>query len=293
MSKFKTPITPNLLATCWTTAGTAKPTVGDELSPYSLQFRIKTASDQGWKGFGILHADLMRGIDEIGISGIKKLIGDYGIEYVELECINDWFTTGSRRQKSNIIRNDLLNAAVELGASHIKMASATDGTQWPWEQLIEEAYNLGNEAQRAGTRIAIEFLPFSQIDSLEKGIELVEAIAHRSVGLLLDIWHVVHGGTSYETVSQLSKHHIFGVELNDASLQIESDLFYDTVHNRKYCGQGDFKTTEFIRAILATGYEGPFGVEILSNEHRALDLEAALLLARDSTLAQFKLVQNS
>jgi sugar phosphate isomerase/epimerase len=76
-------------------------------------------------------------------------------------------------------------------------------------------------------------------------------------------------------------------------LKIENDLFYDTVHNRMYCGEGEFKVSEFIAAILATGYEGPYGVEILSDEHRSLDLDEALTRARDTALAQFIKAQES
>jgi len=294
MSKAEKQIfVPDLLATCWTTAGTSKPAVGDELSPLSLQYRIETASKLGWQGFGILHADLMRGVQELGVPGLKKLISDNGIQYVELECINDWFTSGSRREKSDYVRKNLLNLAAELEAIHVKMGSETDGSIWPWEKLVEEAHQLGVEAQAAGTRIAIEFLPFSQIDSLETGVKLVDEVNHSAVGLLLDIWHVVHGHTPFEVVARLPKRYIFGIELNDALLKIENDLFYDTVHNRMYCGEGEFKVSEFIAAILATGYEGPYGVEILSDEHRSLGLDEALTRARDTALAQFIKAQES
>ena len=106
-------------------------------------------------------------------------------------------------------------------------------------------------------------------------------------GLLLDTWHVFHGGTSYDYVAKLSKRYIFGVELDDAAKNVEKDMFYDTVHNRKYCGEGDFKVAEYIKAILATGYEGPFGIEILSDEHRKKGLVEGLEKTRDTALKLF------
>ena len=143
------------------------------------------------------------------------------------------------------------------------------------------------EAKEANTRIALEVMPFTQIKSVEMGVDLVDAVGENSVGLLLDNWHVFHGGTSYDWLSRLSSRYIFGIELDDADSKVEQNLFYDTVHNRKYCGEGDFKVKEFVKAILNTGYSGPFGIEILSDAHRKLPLKDALTLARDSALAQF------
>lgn len=71
-------------------------------------------------------------------------------------------------------------------------------------------------------------------------------------------------------------HRIIGVELNDADEQVIGTLFEDTVHRRRYCGEGTFDLTAMITALRTAGWNGPWGVEILSDEHRSQPLEAAL-----------------
>ena len=59
-------------------------------------------------------------------------------------------------------------------------------------------------------------------------------------------------------------------------------LFEDTVHRRRYCGEGSFDLTGMVAALRGAGWTGPWGVEILSDEHRSMPVEAALVRAADS-----------
>ena len=52
--------------------------------------------------------------------------------------------------------------------------------------------------------------------------------------------------------------------------------------------EGDQDVIGFIRAIREIGYTGPWGVEILSSEHRRLPLMEALKAAHDTTLQAFE-----
>ena len=61
----------SLLATCWTTAGDANPYPGDQRSPVGIRERIEAASDAGFRGMGLLHADLMPALDEYGVRGLR------------------------------------------------------------------------------------------------------------------------------------------------------------------------------------------------------------------------------
>ena len=55
-----------------------------------------------------------------------------------------------------------------------------------------------------------------------------------------------------------------------------------TVNRRRYCGEGAFDLVGMVAALRTAGWTGPWGVEILSDEHRALSVEAALARAAES-----------
>ncbi len=115
-----------LLATCWSSAGDAASDRDDLRSPLPLRERIEAASAAGFRGFGLLSADLPAAEQEYGLSGIRAMLDDNGIVDLELEGIPYWWEDGPRREESDRIRHALLNAAEALGARHIKVTPDGD-----------------------------------------------------------------------------------------------------------------------------------------------------------------------
>jgi sugar phosphate isomerase/epimerase len=266
-----------LLATCWTTAGDAAPLRGDERSPVPLRTRIEVAAAAGFSGFGVTHVDLMAAVADIGLAGVRALLDDNGIEHRELELITGWWTG-----RPDAARRDLLAAAEFLGARTVKIAPDVTGAPWDAEQWATELRALGREAAEHGTRVALEFLPWSNIADVHQGLALVEAAAHPAVGLLVDAWHVGRAGTPVEDLAALPPERIFGVELNDFDDERVGTLFEDTRDRRRYCGEGGFDLPGMVDALRRAGWRGPWGVEILSVEHRSTDLAKGVATTHDT-----------
>jgi sugar phosphate isomerase/epimerase len=270
-------VTEALLATCWTTAGDAAPLRGDERSPVPLRTRVEVAAAAGFRGFGVTHVDLMAAVADLGLAGVRALLDDNGIEHRELELITGWWTDGSDE-----VRRDLLEAAEFLGARTVKIAPDVTGAPWNPEQWAIALAALGREAAEHGTRVALEFLPWSNIADVHQGLALVEAAGHPAVGLLVDAWHVGRAGTPVADLAALPPERIFGVELNDFADERVGTLFEDTRDRRKYCGEGEFDLPGMVDALRRAGWRGPWGVEILSAEHRATDLAKGVGRAFDT-----------
>lgn len=285
---------PNLLATCWTTAGTALPGPGRDLSPIPLEQRIAAAAAGGWSGFGIVHADLMAYLERGSLTELKLVLEDHGMQHIELELIEHWWADDERRPASDRVRHDLFAAAEALGARTVKVGPETQGIPVDDDRFATAFDALATEAAEHGTRVAYEFLPFATHGpSLEAGIDLVTNVANPAGGLCVDIWHVARPGiadldSAYTTLAErLPGEYVFSVELNDAAVKVVGTLFEDTVHRRLLPGQGSFDAPAFIRAVRATGFDGPWGVEILSDRHRSLPLAQGLAEARSAALACF------
>jgi sugar phosphate isomerase/epimerase len=88
----------SLLATCWTSAGDAASDRLDLRSPVPLRERIEAASAAGFRGFGLLSADLPAAEEEYGVNGIRAMLDDNGIVDLELEGIPYWWDDGPRRR---------------------------------------------------------------------------------------------------------------------------------------------------------------------------------------------------
>lgn len=280
-----------LLATCWTSAGDAASDRPDLRSPLTLRKRIEAASAAGFRGFGLLSDDLPAAVAEYQLTGIRAMLADNGIVHVELEGIPYWWDDGPRRRESDHVRQGMLEAAQALGARHIKVTP--DGDDGPWDRgrWAAKFAELAAQAQDVGARLGIEFFPWSNIKTLHDGLRLVEDAGHEAGGVIIDTWHIARGHTPIADLASVPLHHIIGVELNDADEEVIGTLFADTVHRRRYCGEGSFDLTGMISSLRTAGWNGPWGVEILSDEHRSLPVEEALHRAAASARSVLDLVR--
>ena len=271
-----------LLATCWSSAGDAASDRVDLRSPLKLRERVEAAAAAGFTGFGLLSADLPAAEQEYGLKGIRAMLDDNGIVDLELEGIPFWWDDGPHRQESDRIRHALLNAAEVLGARHIKINPDGDDAPWKLDYWAAKFAELATQCEGVGTRLGIEFFPWSNIKNLHAGLELVETAGHDDAGVIIDVWHIERAGTPVGDLASVPLHRIIGVELNDADPDVVGTLFEDTVHRRRYCGDGSFDLTGIIAALRRAGWSGPWGVEILSDEHRSLPVRDALVRAARS-----------
>ena len=264
------------MATCWTSAGDAASDRADLRSPLPLRERIEGAAAAGFTGFGLLSDDLPAAIAEYRLSGIKTMLADNGITRLELESIPHWWSDGPEQAESDRVRQSLLDAAEALGARHIKVTP--DGDDGPWDRgrWAEKFAELATQAQGVGARLGIEFFPWSNIKTLHDGLQLVADAGHDGGGVIIDTWHVARAHTPVADLATVPPDRIIGVELNDADEHVVGTLFADTVNRRRYCGEGVFDLTGMINALRTAGWDGPWGVEILSDEHRSQPMNQAL-----------------
>ncbi len=275
-----------LVATCWTHAGDAAPMREGERSPLDILDRVRSAARAGFAGFGIVYADLLVARDTIGWDRLAAEIRDAGLRHTEVEFLSDWWAGGEARRESDIVRRDLLTAATVLGARFVKVSgSMTDDP--PSDVLAEAFAALCDDARDAGTRIALEPLPFSNFRTVPDGAAFVEGVGHPAGGVIVDAWHVFRAGhTPQDLVGRIAPAHLFGVELDDAREPTPpaEELFADTVDNRLPPGEGDWDLPGLVRVLRGLGYDGPWGVELISRAHRALPLDEALDVAYRSAM---------
>jgi sugar phosphate isomerase/epimerase len=111
-----------------------------------------------------------------------------------LEFLGDWWTEGERRHESDRRRTLLLSAAEALGAGAIKVGGELGGEPVDPDRFKDE-FDLATEAADAGTRIAIEPMPMSNLATIVSGAELVREVGNPAGGLCVDVWHVARAGT--------------------------------------------------------------------------------------------------
>lgn len=258
-----------LTATCWTTAGDTAPDRSDLRSSVSLRGRVEAAAAAGFRGFGLHSVDLPEAERAYGMSGIKSLFDDNGITHVELEAIPAWWSGSPAGTESYEVRRTLLRAAEALNARQIKVTPDDSRQPWDFSRWAEEFGRLAAQASDSGSRLGIEFMPWANISNVDEALRLVEEAGHEGGGVVIDVWHTEREGTAPARLAELPAERIVGVELSDADSGVVGSMFEDTAHRRRYCGEGSFRLVDFVSALRRAGWDGPWGIEILSDEHRS------------------------
>lgn len=287
---------PDLLASYFTLAGDIYPFGPTEISPIPFRDRVEAAAKAGWKGVGLIHADVKATAEKIGYSEMRKIVEGAGIKHLEIEFLGDWYKDGEARAASDKMRRELFQMAEELKIRDIKIApglgadlyNPTKEEMTPDVPRMAEAFaQVSREAAEHGTGIALEIMPFSNVRTLEVALAIVEQADQPNCGLLIDIWHMARGGISYEDVAKIPSKYVSSIELDDADKDVIGLLWEDTIYHRKLPGEGVLNPPAFIEAVKKIGYQGPWGVEILSQTLRKLPVEEMAKRTFEATRAQF------
>jgi sugar phosphate isomerase/epimerase len=67
----------------------------------------------------------------------------------------------------------------------------------------------------------------------------------------------------------------------------EWSLFEETINHRQFCGEGQFDVRGILAALQRAGYQGPYGIEVLSQDVRPWPLEKVTTYASSTTRRQF------
>jgi sugar phosphate isomerase/epimerase len=288
MSKAK----PQLLAAYFTLAGDVYPGGPTEVSPYPIEERARVAHAAGWRGMGLVHADLMASAKRLGMQGLKRVLSDQGIEHVEVEFLENWYLDAGdpRRKTSDRVRQELLELATVLGARNIKISPElfVDGkpvTPPDVPRLRDEFASLCEQARPTGANVAIEMMPFTNLNTIDAVMPVIAGADQPNGGLYLDIWHLVRGGMPYSEIAKVPARFLKGIELDDAPATYSGSIFDDTRFGRCLPGEGSFDLPAFIRNVVATGVDAPsYAVEMLSATHRKKPLEVMARTAYEATM---------
>lgn len=137
---------------------------------------------------------------------------------------------------------------------------------------------LGDIAAERGLRIGYEALAWGRhVSDHRDAWEIVRRADHPNVGLILDSFHSLSRNIPSDSIRAIPGDKIFFVQLADAPA-MDMDVLHWSRHYRNMPGQGDLPVVDFMAAVTATGYSGPYSLEIFNDEFRGRVPEA---VARD------------
>jgi sugar phosphate isomerase/epimerase len=133
--------------------------------------------------------------------------------------------------------------------------------------------------------VALEFGPWGGVPTLERALDVVRATDRPNASLLVDAWHFFRSGGTLADLAAVPKALIGDVQIDDGPLHAEPDLWDETTHRRLVPGEGEFDLVGFLDTLTDVGYDGPLGVEVLSNELNRLPADEIVRRCAEGTRA--------
>ncbi|WP_424929204.1 bifunctional sugar phosphate isomerase/epimerase/4-hydroxyphenylpyruvate dioxygenase family protein [Amaricoccus tamworthensis] len=230
--------------------------------------KLEAIAAAGFDGIEIFEQDF------IAHDGSPREVGDMirsmGLEITLFQPFRDFESLPSPlREKAFDRAERKFDLMQDLGTDLVLVCSTTHPEALGGiDRTAGDFRELGERAEKRGLRVGFEALAWGRhINDHRDAWEVVRRADHPNVGLILDSFHTLSRGIDPETIRRIPGDKIFFVQLADAPW-IEMDLLYWSRHYRNMPGEGDLPVTEFMRAVMATGYSSHVSLEIFNDQFR-------------------------
>ena len=244
----------------------------------TLEAKLAAAARAGFRSIEIFENDLTffsgRPAD------VRVMAQDLGLEIIALQPMRDFEAMPEKQRDRNFERAkrkfDLME---ELGTSMLCVCSSVA------EEAIDDparaAADLGALADLAGQRgirIGYEALAWARyVKDWMDAWKIVELADRPNLGIVLDSFHICARKNPLEPIGGLRPDRIALVQVSDAPAVV-MDVMSLSRHHRCFPGQGDFPITDYLDAVVQSGYSGHVSLEVFNDQFRGAPAAA---VARD------------
>jgi sugar phosphate isomerase/epimerase len=225
--------------------------------------RVALAAENGFESIGLYighYAELER--EGFAPHGLRDLLDEHGVRLAEIEVISGLGRDGVGGERAADMEATAWRMADAFGCRYLQVIGPADAP------LADAAAAFGGVCDRAGEHgllVGLEFLPFTDIVSVDDARAIVEAADRSNGGICVDIWHHERGARDLDAIAALPPELVTGVQLSDGTrVPEEPDYYTDCLRNRRPLGDGEFDVTEFLETLVAAGVAVPWSLEVCS-----------------------------
>jgi len=231
--------------------------------------KLAAIAAAGFDGIEIFEQDFIS--FDLSPSDVSKMVRDHGLEIMLFQPFRDFegLPEGPLRRRSFSRAERKFELMNQLGTDLMLVCSSVHPESLGGiDRCAEDFAQLGDIAKSFGVRVGYEALAWGrQIHDHRDAWEVVRRADHDRIGLILDSFHTLSRGIDPESIRRIPGDKIFFVQLADAPL-IEMDLLFWSRHFRNMPGEGDLALLAFMKAVMATDYQGPISLEIFNDQFR-------------------------
>ncbi len=244
----------------------------------TLQDKLEAAAAAGFDGVEIMEGDLLS--FDGSPAEVRRIADDLGLRIDIYQPFRDFEAMEEPQRSRNLDRAERkFDVMQALGTDLLLVCSNTHPAALADDaRAAADLAAMAECAARRGLRIGYEALSWGRhVQRWRDAWRIVQLADHAALGLIVDSFHTLALGDDPAGIADLPGARIFYVQLADAP-RLSMDVLSWSRHYRSFPGQGDLPVTDFLRAVLASGYSGPLSLEVFNDHFRAAP---ARMIARD------------
>ncbi len=242
---------------------------------------ISSAAIAGFDVLEIWKTKLFESLKDHKITEIVNEFVKHGIEPYTINSLEQ--ATFSKDFKDKVEECEMLCALVQdLKAKVLIVVPGFIEEKLPEKEIKKETIKVLKEfskiAQHYEVKLGFEFLGFENcsVNKLSFAREIVDELAVKNVGLVIDTCHLFAGGSTLEDLECTDAEKIFIVHINDLP-KVEGKQVNDS--DRVMPTDGILPLKEFVNTLRRIGYSGVVSVELFNEEYWKLDSEQTAKIA--------------
>ncbi|WP_453911703.1 TIM barrel protein [Tsukamurella soli] len=236
-----------------------------------LGAKLEAVAAAGFDGYELFEPDLVASV--LSPAEVARRSADLGLTIDLYQPFRDLdsaeperFHASMRRLERKFDVMDQLGCDLVLVCSSPLPTASRDDAQ-----LVDQLGAAAELAAARGKRIAYEALAWgTHVGRYRHAYELVARVDHPALGTCLDSFHVLSTGDDPDGIAAIPAEKFFFLQLADAP-RLSMDVLQWSRHHRRFPGQGTFDLTRFARAVVASGYAGPWSLEVFNDVFREAD----------------------
>src|SRR3954470_14178237 len=244
----------------------------------TLPEKLEAAAAVGFDGVEIFENDLLT--YDGSPADIRRIAEGLGLEITIFQPFRDFEAMPDNIRPRNLDRAErkfdimqALGTDLVLVCSNVQPSAIADDAK-----AAADLAEMAERAAKRGLRVGYEALAWGRhVNTWRHAWDIVQRADHPALGLIVDSFHTLSINDDPSGIADLPGDRIFFVQLADAPL-LKMDVLSWSRHFRNLPGQGELPVNNFLRAVLASGYNGPLSLEIFNDDFRAAP---ARMTARD------------
>ena len=250
----------------------------------TLDEKLAAVARAGFDGIELFEADLVN--SPLPPDEVRDRCEELGLTVDLYQPFRDFeavpqatFERNLRRAEAKFDVMEALGAPTMLVCSNVSPQAIDDDAL-----AAAQLHALAERAAGRGLRIAYEALAWGRhVNQYDHAWRIAAAGDHPALGTCLDSFHILSVGSDLDAIADIPGEKVFFLQLADAPHLVMEVLQWSR-HYRCFPGQGAFDLADFVRRVLATGYEGPLSLEVFNDVFRQADPDRTAVDAMRSLL---------